>query len=172
MKPLVRLHRVHTFNKIGKLDTFYQKIFLHIVEHHHSKEIDEQRKKKITKMGQTLLQSFCHFNGNRFYNEKYSLNLVKAASVRSLGPVIQARLLSVQRLEQHSKCFQTNFFLCVERKMLQYSPGIFSSAIMMLKDRNYHHCGGSAVIIWSNLTFIANCKKSLIISCKIALKLN
>ena len=30
----------------------------------------------------------------------------------------------------------------------------------MLKDRNYHHCGGSAVIIWSNLTFIANCEKT------------
>ena len=59
MKPLVRVHRVHTFNKIGKLDTFYQKIFLHIVEHRHSKEKYEQSKKKITKMGQTPLQSFC-----------------------------------------------------------------------------------------------------------------
>ena len=59
MKPLVRLHRVHTFNKIGKLDTFYQKIFLHIVQHRHTKEIDEQHKKE---MGQTLPQSFCQMS--------------------------------------------------------------------------------------------------------------
>ena len=41
MKPLVWVHRVHTFNKIGKLDTFYQKIFLH----HDAKEKYEQHKK-------------------------------------------------------------------------------------------------------------------------------
>ena len=50
MKPLVRLHRVHTFNKIGKLDTFYQKIFLHIVEHHHSKENMNRARKKLEHM--------------------------------------------------------------------------------------------------------------------------
>ena len=66
-------------------------------------------------MGQTLLQSFCQLILMEIVlTMKNSLNLVKAASVRSLGPMIQARVLSVQRLEQHSKCFQTNFFLCVE----------------------------------------------------------
>ena len=81
MKPLVRVHRVHTFNKIGKLDTFYQKIFLH----HHTKEKYEQHK-KITKIGQT---SFCQMIlVGIVFTMKNSLNLVKAVSVRSLGLVI------------------------------------------------------------------------------------
>ena len=58
MKPLVRVHRVHTFNKIGKLDTFYQKIFLHIVQHHHTKEKYEQRKKDLQKWVKLCLNLF------------------------------------------------------------------------------------------------------------------
>ena len=109
-------HRVHTFNKIGKLDTFYQKIFLHIVQQRKRWTTQEI----ITKMGQTLLQSFCQLILMEIVlTMKNSLNLVKAVSLRSLGLLIWACSLSVQRLEQHSKCFQTNF--CVERKMLQYS---------------------------------------------------